>query len=182
MKKTQIEYEYFEWLIGLSVNLCRDYGSYRKLFGYLYSREFYSDVENDENRAEDGLDLRMRFAEDSNYTYRDIYIYLDEPCSVLEMMLGLALRCEEHIMGDPEIGDRTGLWMHAMLESLHLADQTDDVYDEEKAVNAIDILLSHGYKRNGDGGLFTITKRREDMRKTEIWCQMCWYLVEFSEK
>ena len=55
-------------------------------------------------------------------------------------------------------------------------------FDEDNARIAIDRLLSHSYKRNGDGGLFTLKSRtREDMRKTEIWYQMCWYLDEFMD-
>ena len=34
------------------------------------------------------------------------------------------------------------------------------------------------YKRNGEGGLFTINRRGLDMRSVEIWYQMCWHLQE----
>ena len=128
--------------------------------------------------------MRFRFTEDSRrYNYRDVYNYLyDAPCNVLEMMVALACRCEDHIMGDADIGDRTGVWLFTMLQSLHLSDEVDGYFDEENAKIAIDRLLSHSYKRNGDGGLFTLKSRtREDMRKTEIWYQMCWYLDEFMD-
>ena len=40
-----------------------------------------------------------------------ISAYLDnKTCSVLEMMIALAIRCEEHIMDDPDVGNRTGQW------------------------------------------------------------------------
>lgn len=176
-----MEYEYFRWLVGLSVKLCKHYGSYRKLFEYLYSREFYSDVGNDCNRAEDGLDFRMRFAEGSHYTYRDVRIYLTKPCSVLEMMVALAFRCEEHIMGDPDLGDRTGQWLHTMLVSLNLDHLTDDNHNECQVEKAIDAFLAHDYESNGNGGLFSINHCHEDMRNAEIWYQMCWYLDELIE-
>lgn len=181
---SRIEYEYREWLIDLAVEICSDHGSYRELFEYLYSREFYSDVGNDDNRIADGIDLRFRFTESSHrYNYRDVYNYLyDAPCNVLEMMVALACRCEDHIMGDADIGDRTGVWLFTMLKSLHLSDEVDGYFNEDNAKIAIDRLLSHSYKRNGDGGLFTLKSRtREDMRKTEIWYQMCWYLDEFMD-
>lgn len=174
-----IEYEYLEWLVGMSVDLCSEYGSYKSLFEYLYSREFYSDVGNDCNRAEDGLELRLRFAEQSEYTYHDIYLYLTSSCRILEMMVALACRCEEHIMGDPEIGDRTGVWLMTMLDSLGIIELTDENWDESAAKNAIDIFLAHKYKRNGDGGLFRLESQKEDLRTVEIWYQMCWYLDEY---
>ena len=36
------------------------------------------------------------------------------------MMIALAIRCEEHIMDDPDAGDRTGQWFWSMLVSLGL--------------------------------------------------------------
>lgn len=180
--KSQIEYEYFEWIVGLSENLCSEYGSYRNLFEYLYSREFYSNVGNDCNRAEDGLDMRMRFAEQSIYTYPDVYNYLKKPCNMLEMMVALAFRCEDHIMWDPDEGDRTGLWLATMITSLGLSDLIDNNWNEEHAKHSIDIFLAHQYKRNGEGGLFNLKNKKEDLRKVEIWYQMCWYLDEYINK
>lgn len=47
--------------------------------------------------------------------------YLDNrPCSVLEMIIALAIRLEEHIMDDPDIGNRTGQWFWDMIVSLGL--------------------------------------------------------------
>lgn len=179
--RNQIESEYNEWLLELSENLCADGTSHQKLFEYLYSREFYSNVGRDENRVEDGKDLRLRFSEDSmRYNYRDIYKYLyNYPCSVLEMMIALAYRCED-IMSDFEKGDRTGMWFSKMLHSLHLDEMDDNNYDEQYVEQVVDNLINHKYKRNGDGGLFTINNPRKNMQKVEIWYQMCWYLDELE--
>ena len=38
-------------------------------------------------------------------------------------------------------------------------------------------FLERGYGRNGEGGLFTVDNGR-DMRNTEIWYQMNYYLRE----
>lgn len=174
--------DYYNWLAQLVSSWCEDYGSYQKLIDYLYARDFYSVLEKDENRAADGIDFRARFIDEcSNYTYRDMYIYLNRPCSVLEMMVALADRCETSIMYDPEEGDRTGFWFYSMLKNLHLDAMTDDRFDEELVEKIVNNLLERKYKRNGDGGLFVITNRNEDIRKVEIWFQMCWYLDEISE-
>lgn len=180
--RNDIEYEYFEWLMDLSESLSPSQVSYRKLFEYLYSREFYSDVGNDDNRIEDGKNLRLRFAESNDsWTYRDIYLYLyNYPCSVLEMMVALAFRCEENIMGDYDIGDRTGVWFMTMLKSLHLNKMVDSSYNENHVAEIIDIFLNHEYEPNGDGGLFTLKNPPQDMRTAEIWYQLCWYLNEID--
>jgi len=91
-------------------------------------------------------------------------------------MVALALRCEDDYTGDPEIGNRTGQWFFEMIESLGLSSMTDRRFDEEYVDKAIDIFLDREYKRNGEGGLFTIKNSHRDMRNAEIWYQMCWYL------
>lgn len=178
---TQLEREYRDWLIGLAVYLCSDYGDYAELFGYLYSREFYSDIANDWNRAADGKDLRIRFADENDLATNRILDILDGPCTVLEMMLALAIRCEEQIMWDPDNGDRTGVWFHDMLVSMQVDEFTDDFYDEDAACRAVDTLLDRTYRRNGSGGLFTLHRSGRDMRKAEIWYQLNWYLDEIMD-
>lgn len=173
--------DYHNWLMELCDDLTHPY-EYGKLFEYLESVDFYSKIRNDDNRIDDGRDLRLRFAESSReWTYRDVYLYLyDAKCSILEMMAALAFRCEETIMSDSNIGDRTNVWFCDMLRSLHLYEMTDENFDENYVRNAIDIFLKHKYEPNGDGGLFTLKNPPEDLRKVEIWYQMCWYLNEYE--
>lgn len=178
--ETLIENEYFEWLMDLSASLC-PCRSYQMLFEYLYSREFYWNILKDSSRAEDGINLRLHFAAGClKWSFEEIrdVIYRQYPCSVLEMMVALAQRCEGEIMGNSEFGDRTGLWFNVMLESLHIDGMTDDCYDQDYVETAIDILLDHQYDRNGDGGLFALNDPPADMRRKDIWLQMCWYLSE----
>lgn len=179
--RRQIESEYFEWLLDLSQSLCPS-ASYQKLFEYLYSREFFSTIGHDTNRIDDGKDLRLQFTEESSvYNYRDAYKYLyNYPCSVLEMMVALAYRCES-IIGDYERGDRTAIWFNQMLRSLHIDIMDDSNFDESYVDRVIDTLINHKYRRNGDGGLFTLKNPPKNMQKTEIWYQMCWYLDEYMD-
>ena len=133
----------------------------------------------DMNRADDGTDLRYRFAYENDIDYRLVSDELDNrQCSVLEMMAALALRCEENIMHDPSKGDRTSKWFHDRLDSMGLTDMTDDNYDSGHVSRAVGIMLSRSYKRNGKGGLFTVRDNFRDMRKIEIWNQMCLYMDE----
>ena len=136
----------------------------------------------DESRAMDGLELRDRFAREKGFSYEEIEQLLDGPCSVLEMMVGLALRMEISLMSNPEEGDRTGVWFWGMLVTMKLGGQTDDRYSPEYVNERIDIMLNREYKANGDGGLFALDYADKDMRDVEIWYQMNYFLIELDER
>lgn len=174
--RDRVENEYFEWMYGL---VCSRNGarqkSYRKLLTFLHNTEFIFSVPMDSNRAADGVDLRYRFAYDCGNT-ADVERYLDGPCSVLEMMVALAIRCEEHIMDDPDIGDRTGQWFWDMIKNLKLHTMSDSRFNKSLADQRVRTFLERTYEPDGEGGLFTVPNSRYDLRDVEIWYQMCWYL------
>lgn len=174
--KDRISNDYFEWIYNL---VCGERFSeklsYKKLLMHLHNTDFIYLIPKDGNRSQDGIDLRYRFA----YEYTDIKdadSYLKGPCSVLEMMVALAVRCEETIMDDPTKGDRTGQWFWNMIVSLGFGGMSDDRYDRFFVDKTLDRFLSRKYEPNGKGGLFTIRNPKRDMRKIEIWYQLCDYL------
>lgn len=130
----------------------------------------------DRNRAEDGVSLRYRFAAYYNIDEMDAMNALDEPCSILEMMIALAIRCEENIMDDPHVGNRTSQWFWGMIVSLGLGSMTDIRFDRSAVDIIIGRFLEREYEPNGKGGLFTIRHCERDLRDVEIWYQLCWYL------
>ena len=175
MNKDEIINEYFEWMYDLIYSNIRNKRmSHRKLLMQLFDTEFIYSIPQDINRAEDGIDLRYRFGMEMNYP--DISEYLDKPCSVLEMIIALAVRCEEHIMDDPDIGNRTGQWFLEMITNLGLRYMTDSRYDRKYVSEKITTFLNRDYEPNGKGGLFIIENCDHDLRNVEIWYQMCWYL------
>ena len=95
-------------------------------------------------------------------------------------MIALAIRCEENIMDDTSYGDRTAQWFWGMITSLGLGDQTDSRIDYIYVDDVIKRFLDRDYEPNGKGGLFTIKNCRQDLRKVEIWYQLCWYLDSFT--
>lgn len=175
MFRDQIINDYFEWLWNFTK--CRGHSQNRKIITLLHNIEFRYSIPMDANREEDGIDLRYRFITEVGVpkNYQEVYAYLDGPCSVLEMMIALAIRCEESIMDDPDIGDRTSEWFWLMMKNLGLDYMSDRKFDRDIAEEKISIFLDRKYKRNGEGGLFVVNGRR-DLRKVEIWYQMCWYL------
>lgn len=175
MTRNDVLNEYFKWLYNL---VCEDrYSnnlSYRKLLMYLHNTEFVYSIRKDENRAADGVDLRYRFAMHSGNQH--ISKWIEGPCSVLEMMVGLAIRCEETIMDDPQIGNRTGQWFWGMIANLGLGSMVDSRFDEGEVERIVRRFLNRDYGPDGKGGLFTIRNCDCDMRKIEIWTQMLYYL------
>ena len=175
MTREKINDKYFDWMYGLVCDSQRL--SYRKLLRFLHERTFTYTIPMDGNREADGIDLRYRFAYDFNYSRPMIATYLDDkPCSVLEMMVALVVRCEEHIMSDPDIGDRTGHWFFAMISNLGLESMDDSRFDARYVDEVIDNLLDRNYEPDGRGGLFTVENCAHDLRNVDIWYQMCWYL------
>lgn len=178
MTRDGLSKRYFEWMYRLVCDNRYAKGSgYKSLLTYLYNTPFTYTIGMDGNRAADGIDLRYRFASECGYEDSMIATYLDDrPCSILEMMVALAIRCEEHIMEDSDVGDRTGQWFWNMIVSLGLGGMIDVRFNPTYVKFVIDRFLDHKYERNGKGGLFTVENSRRDMRSIEIWYQMCFYL------
>ena len=124
--------------------------------------------------ADDGVDLRIRYE-----MITDEHVSRNKPCSILEMMIALAIRCEETIMDNPSYGDRTAQWFWGMIRTLGLYSMTDDRFDTEYVDKVVERFLSREYAPNGEGGLFKIPNCKYDLRRIEIWYQLCWYLERF---
>lgn len=170
MSRDELDYRYFRWLFDL---VCKNrYSSeisYEKLLSYLHDTEFRYLLSRDGGRAKDGIDLRNRFMDNGEN-------YISGPCSVLEMMIALAVRCEESIMDDALLGNRTAQWFWGMIVSLGLGSMSDDRFDGEYVESVVNTFLDRKYEPNGKGGLFTIDDSEDDLRDVEIWFQLLWYL------
>lgn len=174
-----IQQQYFEWLCSLI-----DISSlpYTRLLRYLNRTRFTYLIPKDQNREEDGLDLRFRFKRNVRDDLTVDYILdwqADIPCSVLEMMIALSLRAEEQIMDDPEIGDRTTQWFWGMISNLGLSGMYDGNFDLVMVKWNVNRFLNREYSPDGRGGLFTVKNCEYDLRDVEIWTQLCWYLDKF---
>ena len=178
MNEDRIENEYFEWMYDLVCG--KRYSksvSYRTLLMYLHSTEFIYSIPKDRNRAVDGIGLRRRFALSENCEEKADY--LTGPCSVLEMMIALSIRCEEGFMDDPTVGDRTGQWFWGMIVNLGLGPMTDNRFDKHLVHDILTRFLKREYEADGRGGLFTVNHSKYDMRDVEIWTQKNYYLDEY---
>lgn len=173
-----VKNEYFEWLYNyVCKNRSHNEMTYRKILILLHSTEFTYIIKDDLNRAQDGVELRARYADEINDD--SVLDILSGPCTVLEMMIALAIRCEESIMDDPLYGDRTKQWFWSMMSSMGINLMTDEVYDKKIAIEKVNTLLTRTYSPDGRGGLFYIRNCPDDLRDVAIWSQLCWYLDTF---
>lgn len=170
----QINSDYFEWMYDL---MCEERFagsiSYRQLFTFLHDTEFVYFIPYDENRAVDGITLRYHFCR--IHDCEDMEYCLSGPCSVLEMMIALAIRCEES-MDNPAKGDRTSQWFWAMITNLGLGSMSDGNFNEHMVNDIITCLLDREYEPDGRGGLFRVRGWDRDMRTAEIWHQLLAYM------
>ena len=148
--------------------------SYRRLLTFLHDAEFVYFVPYDENRAAEGIALRYRYC--LLHDCEDLEYCLDGPCSVLEMMVALAIRCEENIMDDPMKGDRTGQWFWGMINNMGLGSMSDTNYNEWLVNDVVTRFLNREYDADGTGGLFKVRGWKRDMRTAEIWHQLMAYI------
>ena len=183
MRDYELEKRYFEWLYDLVCNDGYVKGlRYEELLFSLYQKDFVYILPRDENRFIDGIGLRYRYGYEVGADKRWIEEVLnDRPCSVLEMLIALALRIETEIMSDNEYGNRTWKWFWKMMTNMNLGGMTNDKFDKGYVDRVIERMLARKYEANGRGGLFTIANCREDLRNVEIWSQMNWYLNSASE-
>ena len=174
----RIKDDYFTWLYDyVCKGRAHSNTSYQKLFIFLHQIEFTFSIRNDVNRARDGVDLRYRYA--MSIDDERVLPILDGPCSVLEMIIALAVRCEESIMDDPRYGDRTGQWFWEMMNNLGIGNMYDERFNERVVKDIIYRFLDRNYDSDGKGGLFYIKNCEADLRDMEIWTQLCWYLDQF---
>lgn len=180
MSYNELNRAYFKWMCQL---ICNDddwdFDSHSLMLSELHHIDFEYTHPMDECREEDGINLRYRFAREQRIEARLIASALDiRPCSVLEMLVALAVRCEEQIMTNPEYGDRTGLWFWTMMDNLGLSSITNDRYDAGVVYYIVDRFMDREYDFDGmHGGLFHVPNPRRDLREVDIWYQMMWYLT-----
>lgn len=170
--------EFFEWIYQKVDGKGR-----RTVLEILYETEFYALIPQDNNRIQDGVSARYKFAKDVGIPELVIDEKFDSStCSVLEMMYGLAIRIEDTIMSDKDFGDRTNIWFWMMIKSLGLYWMEDsrincDLERQKEVIkHVVEGFLNRGYESNGAGGLFTVNDTSKDMRDIEIWYQMCMFL------
>lgn len=165
---------YFKWLYSRVDEINRRTPSitHWNLLRVLYSTEFTWFVPNDDNRAEDGRDLRHEFLRDQGFDSVDSD-WFDLGCSFLEMLIALARRLIF------EVGGSERGWFWHLMAELELDTYTDDRAVPERLVRDIlDRVVNRTYEYDGQGGLFPLRRPTRDQRGVEIWYQLNAYILE----
>lgn len=176
MKGTVDDY-YYEWLYS-KVGSLRNRNparSYWSMCKELYVSPFTWSVPNDDNRVEDGRQLRMEFL-NSAYPYAlSDPSWIDLECSMLEMLIAFSHRAAFNSYGT--LYD----WFWCLMENLGISSFTDNIYGpqaEREVRAACKRVVYRTYRANGKGGLFPLVYPDADQRKVEIWYQFAAYMLE----
>jgi hypothetical protein len=164
--------EYFLWLlqqVGAE-------GSYMNLCGQLYKTKFKWFIPNDDNRMNDGFELRNQYLELESLGINELdNDILFSDCSVLEVLIGLCHR----VSFDSVLSVDDCFW--EFIHNLDLQNYTDTNYNESsynQIAKKVSKFINRKYLPDGTGGLFPLKNPRENQQKVELWFQMSAYLIE----
>ena len=161
--------KYVHWVLKDKLSLTD-----KETHTYLYIVLTLTDVEftwrhpMDENRALDGLELRDDFEYETG-EYLDKSSGLMASCTFFEMLAALAIRCENQLMRNLSMGDRTSKWFFEFLENLGLLDT--NLREEKIKERAEDFM-------NGELDMFPLKRKGIVQKNEQIWKQLSAYINE----
>lgn len=160
----------------------------------LFDIEFYWTVPNDSNRA---IDVQGLIEEYERTTHQKSYT--DGSASVLEVLIGIALRMDFQLDGIESERDRNvASYFYELLTNLGICEVVEKAKDERQMAVEITAIvnrwLARMYEPSGKGGIFPLDEvhvfcriaedmkgeimPRSDQREAEIWTQMSCYMQE----
>lgn len=166
-----LDERYLEWLEfeafgGVSV--------YSNLAMDLHTTEFFHFIPNDDNRAAEGVRLRLEFLDTlDEYDVDDSWLRMG--CSFLELIVAISRRAS--LLS--EVSDKE--WVTIMLDNLNLLQYTNSRYGRASSLDiyyALETINVRAYDYRGLGGLFPLKHPKEDQRGVEIWYQLSAYILE----
>lgn len=163
-------FDYIDWIKNRFLTTDRlDEDTQDYYIRLLHSVPFTFSIQMDENRYDDGINLRYRYSDECNVPAFMIDDTID--CSVFEMLAALSIRCSEDIMGE-----NPGFWFWDWAGNVFGG---FDNLDEHYILKRIYSWIGRKFDKNGFGSPFPIRKNTtSDQRKTEIWFQMLGYIHE----
>ena len=167
---------YFAWLysqIG-DPEIKNPSRTYWKILKQLFTKEFVWIIPNDDNRIEDGRDLRYEFVDDLflKSVDRD---WMKLGCSMLELLVGLSRRLAFQCEGESRD------WFWHLMDNLNLREYNDrGKIDTELIDGILDRVIWRTYEYDGSGGIFPLRHSDKDQRMVEIWYQLNAYIIEMN--
>jgi len=169
---TTVDYEYYTWLTK-KINIPNG-KTYLELFERLHNAEFVWTIPNDDNRVQDGLDLRGEFLEIRGGGELDL-----GGATCLEVLVALSRRVSFIASGN----GHSHQWAWTLLKNLGLHRFSDPLTPgKAKYVDKIiHDLVWRDYHADGRGGFFPLQNPDSDQRKIEIWYQLNAYVSEMTD-
>lgn len=158
------DYEYYEWLVS-QIDIPND-KTYKDLFELMHNYGFVWTVPNDDNRVQDGLDLRTEFLDGTRKHIER------EGVSMLEILVSLSRRVAF------TAGGEAPKWAWRLLKNLRLTKSYDPLADPSRVMDILEAVVWRTYRRDGYGGFFPLRDPHDDQTKVEIWYQLNAYVIE----
>jgi hypothetical protein len=159
--------------------------SYLNLSRLLHTIDFVWDVPNDDNRIGDALEKRKEYMELVGFSEA----LKTKPASVFEVLVGIVYRMM-YVMDGEDRGLSTSKLYIELLENLNISGFTDGMFLRSRNIKKIEAdvrtkirkMMARKYTPSGRGGVFPLkrnpVKHGIDLRKTELWYQMMYYIAE----
>ena len=170
-------FKHFEWPENYYIWLCdlvdlEAHGEYSNLFSFLYDTEFVWSVAKDSNRAGDGKMLREDYTHEVSWFDISYGEWLNEPCSLLEMLIALARRTRVDLMPEFDITDSDWFWI--FIKNLGF-DRYDDrcVFDEK--------FVTLFQKKVANFGFCVTFFEKRAFMGADIWQKLqCWLAKNYD--
>lgn len=167
--------QYLTWLYSqvAVVRARKSSRTFCDLLRVLHSIEFAWVIPNDDNRADDGRELRREWVEETGSEVDQSWLAFG--CSFLEMLIGVSRRLEFETNG------KAADWFWHLIDNLQLRACHDrSGFKEDEVEDIVSAVIWRTYEPDGTGGLFPIPDTQNDQREIEIWYQLSEYLLQDS--
>jgi len=163
---------YFNWLCAKVIQLENSTPSlkYDRLLRELHSTEYVWLIPGDDDRSEDGVELRWHFLQETGLG--DDLSWEHLPCSAFEMLLAFSKRAE-FATDVPYIE-----WFWEFIGNLGLKDFNDAADGWSRVPEILYIFIWRQYDYCGNGGICPVSSSTRDQTEVDVWYQFCDYLVD----
>lgn len=172
-----LENLYFTWLCAKVTLINQKHSTpsltYWTLLRTLHNTEFVWLLSGDDNRAEDGLELRLQFLFEADAPDHPEWRRIPN-CSMLEMLIAFSRRTAF------TTGDTAEFWFWEFMDNLGFKECNDGSgVRPEDIEEVLQQVIWRTYDHRGVGGIFPLNHSTgKDQREVEIWYQFCDYLVD----
>jgi hypothetical protein len=169
---TTVDVDYYTWLTQ-KIDIPNG-KSYLDLFERMHNVEFVWTVPNDDNRVQDGLDLRSQFLDIRGGGEIDL-----GGATCLEVLVALSHRVAFIASGNRHARQ----WAWTLLKNLGLQRYSDPLTPEkmDEVDEILHALVWREYHSDGRGGFFPLQNPDADQTKVEIWYQLNAYVAEMTD-